>query len=262
MWPDQTVRHRHSRAQTRRQRCYQSLGATASCPTPRNIPMTIDFPSTLTCLISCILSCFVFFLSWTVLLLWLSSAPLSVFKWDLPCNLQMIKITVFAKIGSWKKLLVIADLSTYQVTLGRLQLSCELRPPLSGKVQLFSLWGVTAERRCGKCARFEILSKFPLLVCELAQWQHCLPSAEVGEESPSHVVLIESKSHFMWLHGFVQALWRSQPSCLEMSVSCKAIRNHCWNTQAASTRLELRSGKHQRWVVVLILIPLSNMWWC
>lgn len=167
----------------------------------------------------------------------------------------------FCQNWQLKKLLVIADLSTYQVTLGRQQLSCELRPPLSGKVPLFSLWGVTAERK------FEILSKFPLLVCELAQWHHCWPSAEVGEESPSHVVLIESKSHFMWLHGFVQALWRSQPSCLEMSVSCKAIRNHCWNTQAASTRLELWSGKHQRWVVVLILIPLSNMMlgtvkWC
>lgn len=161
-----------------------------------------------------------------------------------------------------KKLLVIADLSAYQVTLGRQRLSCRQNPSmLSGKSSALVLVGCDCRAEMLKgCNGWnpEQISPAGLWVSTATT----LLSAEVWEESLLHVVLIERQSHFMWLHGFGRALWRSQPSCLQMSVSCKTIRNHCWNTHAASTTLELRSGKHQRWLVVLVLVPLSNMWWC
>lgn len=99
MWSDLTARHRHSRAQTRRQRCYQSLhGDHWSLG---QLPRDAWF-SVLVFLISCIL----FFSFWTEgNFQYGSPLYLCQDQINLPCNLQMIKSTIFCQNWQLKKAL-------------------------------------------------------------------------------------------------------------------------------------------------------------
>lgn len=211
MWSDLGAKHRHSRAQTRRQRCYQSLGATGACPPPpRNIPMMPDFQSTSLPppLDGCILSSF--FLSWTVLLLLLSSALLSVFRWDLSCNLQ--NFFQFPKPPIEKR----ADLfsSTWTAAAQLWAVSTAVR-----KSTDLILLGCDCGKCWWKCAKLEVLSRFS------AGWNLRRISSACGfdrKQISFHVVA--------WICRSTQGLKPVVCKCLDCA---KTIRNHWWNTQIA-----------------------------
>lgn len=217
-----------------------------------------------------------FFFSWTVLLMLFSFSSLSIFKWQLPCNLKMIKIYVFYNTRSCK----MPELCL----LIKLHLDCSSWP---GKY-LLCIYHLSFAHGCQKMCSFclggvklqsrDSVQGLKRLLCIIWHWfpgqispaNWCVyfsPSAgfkEAWKESPPHLVLIESESHFMWLCGFG---WTLLAGSTQLFANVCVMQNHynCWNTDAASDTIWYSSSGLESirvsLCVVLVTVPVSNMWW-
>lgn len=205
-------------------------------PHPRNIPMMPDFQTTLTFLSSCIWSCF--------------------FKLDGTFAFTLLYAFVaIAKTSNWKK-----------------TLQADLSPTLYGSSSAVSSVHRCQEKHrscpCGlgllkvlkkMCKAWNLEQIFTCWFYKFPQQKHSLASAGWNLRRFSSACDFDRKQI-----SFHVVAWICRRTQGLKPVVCKCLyRAKQLETTGETHRLpELRSGKHQRWVVVLVLVPLSNMWWC